>query len=150
VRLGSKWYVLLVYALLDGSHRPADLCRRFPGISQKVLTTQLRSMENDGLVERAVLMADSPQHIEDRLTTHSPTLDHPWPPSAPRPPTTQPRTLPHNPRAPSTGTKRSRVLAAPRSRAFAPGELQRAVRRSPGGNDHLFANCRDGITKLKN
>ena len=76
-RLGSKWYVLLVYALLDGPHRPADLRRRIPGISQKVLTTQLRSMENDGLVERAVIKAQAPQHVEYRLTTLGRTLEQP-------------------------------------------------------------------------
>lgn len=76
-RLGSKWYVLLVYALLDGPHRPADLRRRIPGISQKVLTTQLRSMEDDGLVERAVIKAEAPQHVEYRLTALGRTLERP-------------------------------------------------------------------------
>jgi len=76
-RLGSKWYVLLVYALLDGPHRPADLRRRIPGISQKVLTTQLRSMEGDGLVERAVLKAEAPQHVEYRLTALGRSLERP-------------------------------------------------------------------------
>ena len=76
-RLGSKWYVLLVYALLDGPHRPADLRRRIPGISQKVLTTQLRSMESDGLVERSVVKSQAPQHVEYRLTALGRTLEQP-------------------------------------------------------------------------
>jgi DNA-binding HxlR family transcriptional regulator len=76
-RLGSKWYVLLLYALLDGPHRPADLRRRIPGISQKVLTGQLRAMENDGLLERVVLKAEAPQHVEYRLTGLGRTLEQP-------------------------------------------------------------------------
>ena len=76
-RLGSKWCVLLIYALLDGPHRPADLRRRIPGISQKVLTAQLRSMENDGLVARAVLRTAAPQHVEYRLTPLGRTLEQP-------------------------------------------------------------------------
>jgi DNA-binding HxlR family transcriptional regulator len=76
-RLGSKWYILLVYALLDGPHRPADLRRRIPGISQKVLTAQLRSMENDGLVERTVIKVEAPQHVEYRLTALGHTLEQP-------------------------------------------------------------------------
>jgi len=76
-RLGSKWRVLLVYALLDGPHRPADLRRRIPGISQKVLTAQLRSMEDDGLVERVVLKADAPQRVEYGLTPLGRTLEQP-------------------------------------------------------------------------
>ena len=76
-RLGSKWYVLLVYALLDGPHRPAELRRRIPGISQKVLTTQLRSMERDGLVARTVIRTAAPQHVEYRLTPLGQTLEQP-------------------------------------------------------------------------
>jgi DNA-binding HxlR family transcriptional regulator len=37
-RLAAKWRVLLVYGLLAGPQRPAELRRRLPGITQKVLT----------------------------------------------------------------------------------------------------------------
>jgi DNA-binding HxlR family transcriptional regulator len=49
-RLGAKWRVLLIYALLAGPQRPAALRRRLPGITQKVLTETLRGMVADGLV----------------------------------------------------------------------------------------------------
>ena len=67
-RLASKWRVLLVYTLLAGPQRPAELRRRIPGITQKVLTETLRDMESDGLVERRVLKERPPQHVEYALT----------------------------------------------------------------------------------
>ena len=49
-RLAAKWRVLLIYALLAGPQRHAELRRRLPGITQKVLTETLRGMEADALV----------------------------------------------------------------------------------------------------
>jgi DNA-binding HxlR family transcriptional regulator len=76
-RLAAKWRVLLVYALLAGPQRHAELRRRLPGITQKVLTETLRSMESDGLVERRVLKETAPQHVEYTLTTLGKTLQEP-------------------------------------------------------------------------
>ena len=50
-RLSSKWRILLIYALLAGPQRHAELRRRVHGITQKVLTETLRGMERDGLIE---------------------------------------------------------------------------------------------------
>lgn len=76
-RLAAKWRVLLVYALMDGPHRPAALRRRLPGITQKVLTSSLRDMEADGLVSRRVLKEEPPQHVEYALTPLGRTLEEP-------------------------------------------------------------------------
>jgi DNA-binding HxlR family transcriptional regulator len=76
-RLGAKWRVLLIYALLAGPQRPAELRRRLPGITQKVLTETLRGMESDGLVERRVLKSTAPQHVEYALTGLGRTLTEP-------------------------------------------------------------------------
>jgi DNA-binding HxlR family transcriptional regulator len=76
-RLAAKWRVLLIYALLAGPQRHAELRRRLPGISQKVLTETLRSMERDGLVERRVLKDTAPQHVEYGLTALGQTLREP-------------------------------------------------------------------------
>ena len=57
-RFSAKWRVLLIYALLAGPQRHAQLRRRLPGISQKVLTETLRGMEADGLVRRRVVKAE--------------------------------------------------------------------------------------------
>ncbi|MEV6770982.1 helix-turn-helix domain-containing protein [Nocardia sp. NPDC051030] len=76
-RLSAKWRILLVYALLDGPHRHAQLRRRLPGITQKVLTETLRHMEADGLVTRHVYKESAPQHIEYALTVLGKSLEEP-------------------------------------------------------------------------
>jgi len=76
-RLAAKWRVLVIYSLLAGPQRPADLRRRLPGISHKVLTDTLRGMVADGLVERRVLKETAPQHIEYALTDLGKTLREP-------------------------------------------------------------------------
>jgi DNA-binding HxlR family transcriptional regulator len=76
-RLASKWRVLVIYALLAGPQRHAELRRRVAGITQKVLTATLREMEQDGLVERRVLKETPPQHVEYALTTLGKTLQEP-------------------------------------------------------------------------
>jgi DNA-binding HxlR family transcriptional regulator len=76
-RLAAKWRVLLIYALLAGPQRHAQLRRRLPGITQKVLTETLRGMQDDGLVERCVLKSDPPQHVEYALTELGKTLQEP-------------------------------------------------------------------------
>ncbi|MFA1548536.1 winged helix-turn-helix transcriptional regulator [Actinomadura chokoriensis] len=76
-RMAAKWRVLLIYALLAGPQRHAELRRKLPGITQKVLTETLRSMESDGLVERRVLKKTAPQHVEYTLTALGKTLQEP-------------------------------------------------------------------------
>src|ERR1700747_1666383 len=76
-RLAAKWRILLIYALLAGPQRHAELRRRLPGITQKVLTETLRGMEGDGLVERRVLKDTAPQHVEYALTEFGKTLQEP-------------------------------------------------------------------------
>jgi DNA-binding HxlR family transcriptional regulator len=76
-RLASKWRVLLIYALAAGPQRHAELRRRLPGITQKVLTETLRGMEADGLVERRVLRQEAPQHVEYSLSALGKTLEGP-------------------------------------------------------------------------
>ena len=76
-RLASKWRVLLIYALLAGPQRHAELRRRVAGITTKVLTESLRDMERDGLVQRRVLRETPPQHVEYSLTPLGGTLREP-------------------------------------------------------------------------
>lgn len=76
-RLSAKWRILLIYALFAGAQRHAELRRRLPGITQKVLTETLRGMEADGLVERRVLKQSAPAHVEYSLTELGKTLQEP-------------------------------------------------------------------------
>lgn len=52
--IDGKWKTSLLWLLEYGPHRPAELRRRLPGLSEKVLTQALREMETDGLVHREV------------------------------------------------------------------------------------------------
>jgi DNA-binding HxlR family transcriptional regulator len=75
-RLADKWTCLVVYALLDGPRRHGELKRTIEGISQKMLTQTLRSMEADGLVARRVIDV-IPPHVEYSLTALGQTLSDP-------------------------------------------------------------------------
>ena len=65
--IGNKWKVLILQELLSGTKRFSELKRSLNGVSQKVLTTQLRAMEADGLVHREVF-AEVPPRVEYSLT----------------------------------------------------------------------------------
>ena len=65
--IGNKWKVLILRDLLSGTKRFSELKRSLNGVSQKVLTTQLRAMEADGLVHR-VVFAEVPPRVEYSLT----------------------------------------------------------------------------------
>ena len=59
-RIGDKWSVLLVSLLGGGPLRFSELRRRIDGISQKMLTATLRSLERDGFVTRTVFPTNPP------------------------------------------------------------------------------------------
>jgi DNA-binding HxlR family transcriptional regulator len=75
-RIADKWTCLIVYALLDGPRRHGELKRMIEGISQKMLTQTLRTMETDGLVKRTVIDV-IPPHVEYGLTPLGQTLSDP-------------------------------------------------------------------------
>jgi DNA-binding HxlR family transcriptional regulator len=75
-RIADKWTCLVVYALLDGPRRHGELKRTIEGISQKMLTQTLRSMEADGLVSRTVIDV-IPPHVRYELTPLGETLSDP-------------------------------------------------------------------------
>lgn len=52
--IDGKWKTLLLWLLESRPHRPGELRRRLPGLTEKVLTQALREMESDGLVHREV------------------------------------------------------------------------------------------------
>jgi DNA-binding HxlR family transcriptional regulator len=75
--ISEKWTALVVFALVGGPKRHADLLRMIEGVSQKMLTQTLRGMQRDGLVERRVLDPRPPQHVEYRLTPLGDSLADP-------------------------------------------------------------------------
>ncbi len=65
--IGGRWKVLAVWHLRDGSKRFTELRRLMPGVTQKMLTQQLRQLEADGLVRREVF-PQVPPKVEYSLT----------------------------------------------------------------------------------
>jgi len=75
-RIGEKWTTLVIRVLDGGTLRYSDLQRRVGGVSQKMLTQTLRSLERDGLVERHVFPVVPPR-VEYSLTPLGRTLVEP-------------------------------------------------------------------------
>ena len=65
--IGDKWKVLILRDLLPGTKRFGELKRSVGGVSQKVLTSQLRQMEGSGLLTRTVY-PEVPPRVEYTLT----------------------------------------------------------------------------------
>lgn len=64
--IGNKWKLLIIRDLLGGTKRFGELRKSLSGISQRVLTENLRALENDGLLERKVF-AEVPPRVEYSL-----------------------------------------------------------------------------------
>lgn len=79
--IGNKWKVLILRDLLSGTKRFGELKKSIGSVSQKVLTAQLRDMEESGLVHRKVY-AEVPPRVEYSLTelgqSLKPILDSMW------------------------------------------------------------------------
>ena len=65
--IGDKWKVLILRDLMDGTKRFGELKKSIGSVSQKVLTAQLRDMEEKKLVIRKVY-AEVPPKVEYSLT----------------------------------------------------------------------------------
>ena len=64
---GGKWRVGIVHHLADGPLRFNELRRRLPGVTQKMLTQQLRHLQRYGIIERQQF-AEIPPRVEYSLT----------------------------------------------------------------------------------
>ena len=66
-RISDKWVTLVICSLEDGPQRFSEVSRRLAGVSQKMLTQTLRTLERDGLVTRSVT-ASVPVRVDYALT----------------------------------------------------------------------------------
>ena len=71
--VGGKWKTIVLWYLRRDRKRFSELRRLIPGITEKMLSLQLRQLEKDGLVSRTV-HAELPPRVEYALTPHGKTL----------------------------------------------------------------------------
>ena len=74
--LSDKWTIPVIHALARGTKRTGQLKRELTGVSQKMLTQTLRSLERHGLVERKVFAAVPPR-VDYRLTKLGESINEP-------------------------------------------------------------------------
>ncbi|KQX68340.1 winged helix-turn-helix transcriptional regulator [Paenibacillus sp. Root444D2] len=71
--IGGKWKGIILYHLIDGTKRFNEFRRLNPGITQFMLTLQLRELERDGIIHREVYK-EVPPKVEYSLTDFGKTL----------------------------------------------------------------------------
>ncbi len=115
--MAGKWKVLIVWHLSFGSRRFAEIRDLLPGVSEKVLTSQLRELEHDGVIRRSRYKKCAPAgglHVErgwgrpDPCDGSDVRLEHEIPGRHPNPPTPRPKT--------GLGQHRERLVLAHRRR----------------------------------
>ena len=72
--IGSKWMVLIILQLVEGTRRFGELERALTGISPRTLSLRLSSLEEHGIVERKVY-AEVPPRVEYKLSPLGKTLE---------------------------------------------------------------------------
>lgn len=72
--IGGKWKAVILFHLMPGPMRFCDLKRRLPAITQRMLTLQLRELEEDGIIHREIYKQIPPK-VEYSLTEFGKTLE---------------------------------------------------------------------------
>jgi len=72
--VGGRWKAVILFHLLDGTKRFGDLKRFLAKVTQRMLTLQLRQLEEDGVICRKVY-AEVPPRVEYSLTDFGRTLE---------------------------------------------------------------------------
>ena len=71
--IGGKWKPIIMYAIKEETKRFSQIKKLIPAISQKMLTQQLRELEEDGIINRQVYPVVPPK-VEYTLTEYGRTL----------------------------------------------------------------------------
>lgn len=72
--IGGRWKPVILFQLMEGKKRFGELRKSITGITQRMLTNQLRELERDGIISRKVF-AEIPPKVEYSLTTLGKSLN---------------------------------------------------------------------------
>ncbi len=72
--IGGKWKSVILYYLKDGVLRYNELRKKMPTVTERTLSLQLKTLEEDGVINRKVYTTKPPLKVEYSLTTLGKTL----------------------------------------------------------------------------
>lgn len=72
--IGGKWKSIILFRILEETRRFNELRRLLPAITQRMLTTQLRELERDGMIGRTIY-PEIPPKVEYSITAFGKTLE---------------------------------------------------------------------------
>ena len=72
--IGGKWKAVILFHLKNGTLRYNELRKMMPTVTERTLSLQLRKLEDDGIVDRAVYHEKPPLKVEYSLSTRGKTL----------------------------------------------------------------------------
>lgn len=72
--IGGKWKTVILYHLIGGTLRYNELRKEMPSVTERTLSLQLKTLEEDGIVKRKVYTSKPPLKVEYSLTNLGKTL----------------------------------------------------------------------------
>ncbi len=72
--IGGKWKTVIIYHLIDATLRYNELRKAIPAVTERTLSLQLKTLEDDGIIKRQVYTSKPPLKVEYTLTDFGKTL----------------------------------------------------------------------------
>ncbi|NJB69916.1 DNA-binding HxlR family transcriptional regulator [Saonia flava] len=72
--IGGKWKTVILFHLMDGTLRYNELRKEMPTVTERTLSLQLKTLEEDGIIKRKVYTSKPPLKVEYSLTDFGKTL----------------------------------------------------------------------------
>lgn len=72
--IGGKWKTVIIYHLIDKKLRYNELRKEMPTVTERTLSLQLKTLEEDGIIKRKVYTSKPPLKVEYSLTDFGKTL----------------------------------------------------------------------------